>query len=82
MRPVAQQQIAFAGDVAEIADARELPIQPDRANKGRAGDLIAVDVVSLQSSGIGVAQEHIAGACQFKPTVPMKPELVIAFHPT
>ena len=59
---VAQQEIAFAGDAAEVADARELPIQADRADKGGAGDLIAVDVVDLQSAGIGVAQEHIAGA--------------------
>src|SRR5262249_46791617 len=35
---VAQDQIAFAGDAAEIADARELPIEADRADEGRAGE--------------------------------------------
>jgi hypothetical protein len=31
---VTQQQIGFTGDAAEIADARELPIQLDRADEG------------------------------------------------
>src|SRR5207245_3879685 len=34
---------SFAGDAAEITDPRELPIQPNRADEGGAGDLIAVD---------------------------------------
>src|SRR5262249_57952508 len=37
---VAHQQIGFAGHAAEIADARELPVQADRAHEGRAGDLV------------------------------------------
>src|SRR5262249_57127604 len=37
---VAQQEIAFAGDAAEVADARELPRQVERAHGGRAGDLL------------------------------------------
>jgi hypothetical protein len=32
-RTVAQQQIGFAGDAAEIADARELPVNADCAMK-------------------------------------------------
>src|SRR5262249_4846619 len=59
---VAQQEIAFAGDAAEVADARELPSKADRADEGGAGDLIVADVVDLQSTGIGVAHEQIAGA--------------------
>src|SRR5262249_53127289 len=59
---VAQQEIAFAGDAAEVADARELPIRADRADEGGAGDLIVADVVNLQSTGIGVAHEQIVVA--------------------
>jgi hypothetical protein len=45
---IAQQEIAFAGDAAEIADARELPIRTDRTDEGGAGDLIVADVVNLE----------------------------------
>jgi hypothetical protein len=84
---VAQQEIAFAGDTAEVADAGELPIQPDRAQKGRAGDLIAVDVVSLQPPILASRRSislvprllklPMPEDCQFKPTAPMKTEPVI-----
>ena len=43
---VAQQQIGFAGHAAEIADTRELPIEPDRADEGSAGDLVVADAES------------------------------------
>src|SRR5262249_60852375 len=59
---VAQQEIAFAGDAAEVADARELPVKADRADEAGAGDLVVADVVDLQSTGVGVAHEQIAGA--------------------
>src|SRR5437868_10107625 len=59
---VAKQQIGLAGDAAEIANTGELPIHPNRADERRASDLIAIDVVDLQAPGIGVAQEHVAGA--------------------
>ena len=59
---IAQQEIAFAGHAAEVADARELPIQADVADERGAGDLIAVDIVNLQPTAIGVAQKQIAGA--------------------
>src|ERR1700731_5385143 len=59
---VAQQQIGFAGDAAEITDARELPIHADGADEGGAGELIVGNVIDLQSAGIGVAQDHVAFA--------------------
>ena len=39
---------------AEIADARELPIQADRAHEVRASDLVVADVVDLHSTVIDV----------------------------
>jgi len=63
---VAQKQIGFAGNAAEIADARELPIEAHGAKECRAGELVVGDVVDLQSAGIGVAQQHVglAGAAE------------------
>ena len=40
---VAQNQVGGAGG-ADGSDARELPLQADRADGGGAGDLIVVDV--------------------------------------
>jgi hypothetical protein len=34
---------------AEIVDARELPIQADRAHEGCAGDLVVAEIVDLDS---------------------------------
>src|SRR5207245_8216420 len=51
---------------AEIAGADDLPIQSHRAHEGGAGDLVAVDVVDLQAAGLGVAQDHVAGAAARK----------------
>src|SRR6185436_13249092 len=83
---VAQQHVAFA-TAAKVADARELPVQADRAQEGGVGDLIVVDVVGLQSAGIGIAQEQSLSPrplklptpenCQFKPTVPRNAALVM-----
>ena len=39
------------------SDARELPIQSDRAQERRTGDLIVGDVVDLQSAGRRVAHD-------------------------
>jgi hypothetical protein len=84
---VAQYQ-GGAGD-SDWGNAGELPIHADRADGGRAGDLIVAYVVDQELAGIGVAKDHIAFAgdaaenyqrpknCQFRPTVPMKAELVI-----
>src|SRR5262249_28087730 len=63
---VAQQEIAFVGDAAEVADARELPLQADRGQEGGVVDLVVDDVDDLQITGIGVAQEHVAGAAAAK----------------
>jgi hypothetical protein len=43
-------------------NARKVPIQPDRAQKGRAGDLIVRDVVEFQPAGVGVSHDHVAFA--------------------
>src|SRR5215469_10864093 len=51
----------LAGDAAEIANSEELPIQADRADGGRTGDLIVAYVVDLECAGGGVAQQHVAG---------------------
>jgi hypothetical protein len=40
---VAQDQVGRGGG-ADGSNARELPIQADRAGEGRAGELIVVDV--------------------------------------
>src|SRR2546430_6170378 len=42
------------------------PIQSHGAHESGAGDLIAVDVVDLQAAGLGVAQDHVAGAAARK----------------
>ena len=79
---IAQYQIGFTCSVNR-ADARELPIQANRADEGGAGELVVSDVVQFQPAGIDVAQQQIgfpgdaaeitdAGNCQFKPTLPMK----------
>src|SRR5262249_56861909 len=63
---VAQQEIAFAGDgAAEVADARERPIQADRAYGGRAGDRVVADVVNkhvTNAGRTGVAQYKVVRA--------------------
>src|SRR6516164_7823032 len=65
-RAVAQQEIGFAGDAAEIADPGELPIHADRAHEGRAGDRIVGDVVDLDPAGVRVAQDHVGLAAARK----------------
>jgi hypothetical protein len=44
------------------ADARELLIQTDGADEGRARELIVVDVVHLQPAGLDVTQQQIGFA--------------------
>src|SRR5262249_8914791 len=65
---VAHHEIGFAGDrAAEVADARELPRQADRAYGGRASDQVVADVVNKHSTldlgkRIGVARYHVGVA--------------------
>jgi len=48
---VAQQHVAFA-KAAEIADARELPIQAHRAQRGGINDVVVADVVDLVTAAV------------------------------
>jgi hypothetical protein len=41
-----QQEIAFARDVAEVADARKLPIRADRA-QGKGGKLAKIPLFPM-----------------------------------
>jgi hypothetical protein len=43
---VAQDHVGFA-EAAEIADTRELPIQANGAQEGRAGDLVVAEVIDF-----------------------------------
>src|SRR5262249_19633780 len=54
-------QVGGAGG-ADGSDARKLPIHPNRADGGGAGDLVVVDVVELQCARGAVAQQEIAFA--------------------
>jgi hypothetical protein len=58
---VAQHQLGRAGGVHR-GNASELPIQPDRAQEGGAGELVVVDVVDFQPAGIAVAQQEVGFA--------------------
>jgi len=58
---VAQDQVGFGGG-PNGSNARELPIQADRADEGGASELIVVDVVELQCARAAVAQQEIAFA--------------------
>jgi hypothetical protein len=58
---VLQYEIRFPGAVYR-ADPREPPIQADRTDEGRAGELVVVDVVHFQPAGIRVAQQQIGFA--------------------
>ena len=53
-------------------DAREPPIQTDRADEGGAGDLIVLEVVDLQPAGRTPLKLPTPENCQSSPTVPMK----------
>ena len=53
---VAQDHVGLAA-AAEIAEARELPIEPDRAQE-RGGDDIVADAIELEAAGARVAQQH------------------------
>src|SRR5262249_23926198 len=57
---IAQDHVGLAA-AAEIAEARELPIEPDRAQEGGGDDVVA-DAVELGATGAGVAQQHGAVA--------------------
>src|SRR6185295_10484700 len=53
---IAQEQIGFAGDAAEIPDAGELPLHADIANEGGTGELVVGDVVDLEAARCAAAQ--------------------------
>jgi len=55
------------GDAAEIAEASNLPIQADRAQRGGVGDVVVADVVDLEGAGIGVAQKHVVNIAAVEP---------------
>src|SRR5436309_4362064 len=61
-RGAPQKEVGLAGNAAEIPDAGELPVESDGADEGGVGDGIVGDVVDLKSTGIGVAQQHVAFA--------------------
>src|SRR5205807_8985392 len=61
-----EHQVGRARHAAQRAGADALPIQSHRAHEGGAGDLIADDVVDFQAAGLGVAQDHVAGAAARK----------------
>src|SRR5437660_12717345 len=55
---VAQHHVGGAGSTHR-AEARDLPVEPDRAYEGRAGDLVVGDVVDLEAAGLGVAHHQV-----------------------
>ena len=55
------RRIIVLAEAREIAEAHDLPVQTNAAEKSRPCDLIIVDVVDLEAAGIGVAQQHVAG---------------------
>lgn len=58
---VAQDEVGRAG-AAHRGNARELPVQADGPEEGRAGELVVGNVVDLQSASVDVAQEEIGFA--------------------
>ena len=58
---VAQHEVGRARCMYR-GNARELPIQSDRADEGGASDLIVIDVVHFQPAGPAVAQQEIGFA--------------------
>jgi hypothetical protein len=59
---VAQEHVGLA-EAAEVAGARELPVQSDRTQRGRTCEIDAVgsDVIDLECAAGGVAQQHVGG---------------------
>ena len=51
---VAQHHVVLA-EAAEVAEAGDLPIEPDRAQEGRCGNIVVTDVVDLESASHAVA---------------------------
>jgi hypothetical protein len=58
---VAQHEIGRTGCVYR-RDARELPIQTNRADEVSVGELIVVDVVHFQPTSLAVAQQQVGFA--------------------
>ena len=46
----------------EVAEAGDLEIEPDRAERGGIGDVVVDDVVGLKGAGGGAAQHHVGRA--------------------
>src|SRR5262249_46735844 len=59
---VAPDHVGLA-ETAEIAGARELPVQSDRAQRGRTCEIVAVggNVIDLECAAGGVPQQHVGG---------------------
>jgi hypothetical protein len=53
------------------ADARELPIQPDRPDGSGARELVVIDVVELHSARIDIAEDHVVAETHDLPTAPV-----------
>jgi hypothetical protein len=45
--------------VAEVAEAGDLKIQPDHAQRGGSRDVVVVDVVDLECATGAIAQYHV-----------------------
>src|SRR3984893_3123191 len=47
--------------MVEVAEAGELPTQPDRSQARGIGDVVVADVVDLEAARAGAAQQHVGG---------------------
>src|SRR5262249_37815719 len=56
--PVAQDHVVFAA-ARKVAEAHDLPIQSDRAERRGVGDVVVADVVDLECAGIAIARQHV-----------------------
>src|SRR5262249_20139252 len=63
---VAQQKLAQAALAVEVAGTGKIPVQPDRADVGRADDVIAADVIGLERAGRTIAQKHVAAVASLE----------------
>ncbi len=50
----------------EVAESRNLPIDPYRSDVGCGGDMIIADVIDLECATGDVAQHHVVGAVAVK----------------
>ena len=58
---VAQDHVGLA-EAAEVAEAPDLPVQSDRAQRDRTSDVVVGgNVIDLECAADGVPQQHVAG---------------------